>query len=402
MSNEHALASHDLINQRSLLLGFLGLNALAGLSVGVAKVILSLYAIALEADATQLGLIAGAQSVGILLMSLPAGVLVDQYGPLRLFTIGTLCSGALYLLMPLVDSAALLCLTILLISCFMPLRIVSLSAMFMQQIGRVGVGMAGWFRATHMVGMLLLGPMAAAWLLDSVGFAGSYLTIGATFFLLVLLAPGILRRYQRPSQHVRTLSLDELKAQVALLRHDLLLRHACLREFCIQGANQFFSFFIVVIAIQSFHFEHAAAAGLISAQGTSYVLALLGMGSLAWRMDEQSFSRCACLVIAGALFALGLSSSAWGLWGGAIALGLGLGMLQIVNITWFAKAGERRGQGRIAGLTTFVGPAGGLAGSVLGGALGHWLGLQSVFFVLIPVFIAFLAGRAADARAHIH
>jgi MFS family permease len=383
----------SLRGQRGVLLNFLFLNTLAGLSVGVAKVILSLYAIELNADAVQLGLIAGAQSVGILLMSLPAGVLVDQYGPLRLFSIGTLMCGALYFAMPLVDSALLLCAVMLAISCFMPLRIVSLSAMFMQQIGRVGVGMAGWFRATHMAGMFLLGPLVAATMLGALGFAGSYAVIGATFFLLVALAPRVLRHYQRDSRHARRLSLLELKAQVALLGSDRLLRATCLREFCIQAASQFYGFFIVVIAIQGFHFGAADAAGLISAQGSSYILALLGMGSLAARVDEQLFLRCGCVVIICALLVLGSAPAGWALWSGALGLGLGLGMLQIVNIASFAEVGARQGQGRIAGLTTFIGPAGGLTGSALGGVLGHFLGLQAVFFVLVPVFAAFVLGR---------
>ncbi|MEK1943138.1 MAG: MFS transporter [Pseudomonas sp.] len=390
MSDATGSATGNLKGQRKLLLSFLGLNALAGLSVGVAKVVLSLFAVSLEADAVQLGLIASAQSLGILLMSLPAGVLVDQYGPLRLFTVGTLISGALYLTMPWVDSASLLCLIILLISCFMPLRIVSLSAMFMQQISRVGVGMAGWFRATHMGGMLLLGPLVAAALLETLGFSGSYITIGATFFLLVLLAPGVLRHYQHANEPLRTLSLGELKAQVALLGSDGLLRSACLREFCIQAVHQFYSFFIAVIAIQTFHFQLASAAALISAQGTSFVLALLIMGGVASRVHEQMFFRTSCAVIGGALLTLGATGSEWALWLGGIGLGWGLGMLQIVNISWFAKVGAQRGQGRIAGLSTFVGPAGALVGSAVGGTVGHWFGLQWMFVLMALVFVGFL------------
>lgn len=394
MKNAQPLAAdkhaNDLQGQRNMLAGFLCLNALAGLSVGVAKVVLSLYAVQLQADAIQLALIAGAQSVGILLMSLPAGVLVDQHGPLRMFTIGTLASGALYLAMPWIDSSTLLCLIILLISCFMPLRIVSLSAMFMQQIRRVGVGMAGWFRATHMIGMLLLGPMVAAWLLDAFGFAGGYVAIGSTFFVLVLLAPHIFRHYQPSQAHVRTFSLAELTAQIALVGSDKLLREACLREFCIQAVNQFYTFFIVVIAIQAFLFDPAQAAGLISAQGASYVLALLGMGSLASRMGEQLFFRVGCVIVICALLILGAAAKDWMLWLGAIVLGMGLGMLQIMTISWFAKVGAQRGQGRIAGLTTFVGPAGGLVGSIIGGAVGHWFNLQIMFFLMAAIFIAFL------------
>ena len=71
------------------LLAFTALAVLAGLSVGVAKVTTSLYALDLGATPAQLGLIAGAQSIGVLLMGLPMGLLVDRVGPLRLFAVGS-------------------------------------------------------------------------------------------------------------------------------------------------------------------------------------------------------------------------------------------------------------------------------------------------------------------------
>ncbi|QLF93982.1 MFS transporter [Pseudomonas sp. ABC1] len=383
---------------RGFLPAFIALNAVAGLSAGLAHVILSLYAVELRADATQLGLIAAVQSLGLLLMSLPAGVLVDQYGPLLLFRIGTLCSGALYLFVPLVESPLWLCLLMLAISCFMPLRIVSLTALFMQQISRVGVGIAGWFRATHMVGMLLLGPLAGAFLLRTLGFPGTYLVIAGSFFLLVVLASGILRQYRPQQEHRRPLSFAELKAQVALLGPHRQLRAACLREFCMQAVGQFYGFFIVVIAISGFHFGPAAAAGLISAQGACYVLALLCLGGVAARMDAQAFFRAGCLFIVVALLLLGSADSAWQLWLGAVVLGVGSGMVQVINITWLAQAGERLGQGRIVGLTMFVGPAGGLSGALLGGVLGELFGLQTVFVLLVPIFVMFLCWRTDGRR----
>ena len=380
-------------DSRSMLLGFLALNAAAGLSVGIAHVILSLYAIELRADAAQLGLIAGAQSLGLLLMSLPAGVLVDQYGPLLLFRIGTLCSGTLYLLLPWIDSPLGLCLVMLIISCFMPLRIVSLSAVFMQQVGRVGVGIAGWFRATHMVGMLLLGPLLAGLMLERVGFSGSYLVIGSSFFLLVLCASRVLNQYRPSAEHRRALSLAELRAQLSLLGSHAQLRQACIREFCSQAVGQFFGFFIVVIAISTFAMDAPAAAALISLHGASYVLVLLCLGKIALRLGNQVFLRGGCLLVCLSLLALGQADSLPALWLGSIGLGVGLGMVQIVNITWLAQIGAQLGQGRIAGLTLFIWPAGGLSGNLLGGVLGGYFGLQAVFLLLSPVFMVFLFSR---------
>lgn len=383
-----------------LLSRFILLNSLAGLSVGVAKVVLALYAIELEASPLQLGLIAGAQSLGILLMSLPAGVLVDQHGPLRLFAVGTTLSGSLYLYLSQVHSTWLLCLVVLLISCFMPLRIVALSAMLLQQINRIGTNLAGWVRATHMLGMFLLAPPLSALLVEQQGFATSYLAIGLTFYLLVLMAPSVLRHYQQAREHARALSLDELRSQLNLLRHEPRLPGTCLRELCIQAANQFFGFFIMIIAIRTLGFNRTQATLLITLQGSSYIFALLVLGRASTRLSERHFLRLANLLAGTALLMLGSLHSAWGLGAGALLLGLGLGMLQIVNMTSFARIGMRHGQGRIAGLSTFVGPAGSLAGGVLGGWLGQWIGLQPVFLLLAAVFLLPLARRISQGEAH--
>lgn len=55
----------------------------------MAQITTSLYAVKLGASGTMLALIAGAQSIGVLVMSLPVGVLVDRFGPRRPFLVGT-------------------------------------------------------------------------------------------------------------------------------------------------------------------------------------------------------------------------------------------------------------------------------------------------------------------------
>ena len=63
------------------LLVFALLASFMGTSVGMAQVTASLYAVTLGSSKTMLGLIAGAQSVGVVLVSLPIGMLVDRVGP---------------------------------------------------------------------------------------------------------------------------------------------------------------------------------------------------------------------------------------------------------------------------------------------------------------------------------
>src|SRR5262245_38787384 len=61
------------------------LASFMGTSVGMAQVATSLYAVELGSSGTWLGLIAGAQSIGVVFMSLPVGMLVDRFGPARPF-----------------------------------------------------------------------------------------------------------------------------------------------------------------------------------------------------------------------------------------------------------------------------------------------------------------------------
>src|SRR5688572_28586035 len=65
--------------QHRFLISFALLASFMGTTVGMAQITTSLYSVRLGASPTLLGLIAGAQSIGVLFMSLPVGVLVDRF-----------------------------------------------------------------------------------------------------------------------------------------------------------------------------------------------------------------------------------------------------------------------------------------------------------------------------------
>lgn len=382
-------------------LQFALLSALAGTGIGIGKIATSLLALELQASSIQMGLIAGAQTAGILLMGMPVGMLIDEYGPLLLFLIGSIIAGSLYMLAPFLPSAEWLALVCLLISCFMPFRFVSLNAVFMRQIESVGVTRAGWFRGTNTIGVFLLGPGLAVTLVGFGGFTLTFGVIAATFFMAILLAPKVMRGYQGPAVK-KGVSLTVWLNQFALLRDHQELRNASLKEFASQAIMQFYTFFIVVIALNDFGFEKETAAFLVTLQGLFFVLALFTSGNQLERWGEARFYLAAIGLVLVALTMLGTRYYTVTLWTGAILLGLGLGMIQTANIARFARLGIHIGRGTMAGITAFVGPAGGLAGSVLGGWLGQWLGLQSVFLVFLPVFLLFAwhqwAGRKVSSE----
>lgn len=369
------------------ILGFVLLTSFAGLGIGIARLATTLYAVDLHASELQLGVIASAQSVGILFMSLPVGILIHKYHPMRLFMLGSLLGGVIYAVTPLVRSAEFLIFCTVLVSFCMPLRFISLNSVFMQQLEVLGNAKAGWFRGVHMMGFFLLGPVAAAYLIDALNYAGTFLVIAASFLITILLAPLALSSFKSDDRHAPKLEWQEIKSQLLLLKEDLVLRRTSVIEFLNHAVMAFFGFFIVVIAIQSFGFSATIAASLLTLHGAVFVATLFTTGALISYLGHKRFYQVSFGISAVALFVLAIPQWSLGLWIGAVCLAAGLGMLHIVNFTMYAQAGKKHGTGRVSGLTALVGPAGGFFGSFLGGWLGHLFGLQILFLPMGLIFL---------------
>lgn len=149
---------------------FIGLTILAGLAVGVARVVTSLYAVHIQASELQLGLIAAAQSIGLLIMALPVGVLVQRFGSLRIFSLGSVFAAVLYSVQPWFNSAWYLLLITALVSFVLPMRFVAIHSVFLSHLRALGPTKAGWFRGSHMLGFFLIAPSLGAWTLQILGY----------------------------------------------------------------------------------------------------------------------------------------------------------------------------------------------------------------------------------------
>ena len=90
---------------------------------------------------------------------------------------------------------------------------------------------------------------------------------------------------------------------------------------------------------------------------------------------------------AGGLAVLGCAASPGLLWFGSLALGLGLGTLQIANLTRYARVGHRVGHGKVSGINALAGPTGGILGNLCGGIIGGFFSLQAVFLAFAAVLL---------------
>ena len=381
----------DSSSGRRFLAGFVTLAVISGITLGIAKVTTALYALSLQATPLELALLGAAQSVGILAVSLPVGLMVDRYGARRLFVIGSLLVTVLYALIPAWGRLGFLLACTTAVSFAMPLRFISLSAVFMGELARIGEARAGWFRGAHMSGMFLIGPALAAGIVAAIGYAGSYWLIAGLLLLTAALAPlafpgGRGRSLPGPARRLSWRSID---GQLALLKTDAALRATCVSEFFAMALNMFYAFFIVVLAIGVFGFSSQAASALISLQGGAFIAALFCLGGLLARRGEGFIHRLSDVCILAALGVLGLGRDGLCLWLGAPLLGLGLGALQTVNLSRFARIGRELGQGTVSSLAALLGPAGATAGSLAGALVDSPAQLQMLFLAFFPVFALF-------------
>lgn len=372
--------------QHRFLVVFAALASFMGMSVGMAQVTTSLYAVHLHASATELGLIAGAQSVGVLFVGLPVGVLVERFGPFRPFLTGTVLVGTVYALLSFGASPLGLSLCTAAISFLMPLRFVSLNTLFLEQLASLGEAKAGWYRGTHMLGMFLIGPLLGAALVSRLGFAWSYRLIAALFFVTIAISPIVFGRYGGRSTSPRALGWRALRAQLGLLVSDPEVRRISVLESLTQATGSFFTFFIVVVALGSAGLGASEASSLISAKGVTYIIALFVLGGSVQRLGPRRAKLASFTAIAVGLSVVGAGAHPLWLWVGSLLLGLGLGTIQIATLTRYAQIGARTGHGKASGLNALAGPSGGVLGSLAGGVLGKWIGLENVFALVGAAF----------------
>jgi predicted MFS family arabinose efflux permease len=238
-----------------------------------------------------------------------------------------------------------------------------------------------------MLGMFLIGPGLAALTVRALGFSGTYQSVAFAFLLTLGLSPVVFGPYaQKPGSGPR-LSWRGIGGQLRLMLRDSELRGVCSIECLVQGTNAYFAFFIIVVAVEVAGLSQAEASGLVAAHGMSFVIALFTLGGLVRRLGQPRVYGLSFLLVASALLLLGLAKEPTRLWLGALCLGLGLGTLQIVNLTRFARSSARLGRGRVAGLNALVGPSGALLANLLGGLIGEALGTQAMFLILAPLFV---------------
>jgi MFS family permease len=373
----------------SYLAKFMALGILTGTTNGIAKVVMPLVAVSLHAEQWQVGVVGGIQFLGMLLLSLPLGAVIDRYGGRTPFRFGAICGAIVFLcVLSQATSPWHLILGVALTGLLAPFRMVPTNTEFLHLLPLMGRTKAGWQRAAHTLGMFFIGPTLGAFLLGWIGYPNAFRLVAAGMLVTLLIGNRVLSGSSTGRGDEATPFLERMRGQFEIVATRAELRQSMLIEFCGQTAMSYFNVFIILVAIREFHLSTQLAAGLITMQGAVFVLTLLVAGGLLahWQESTRYALAFTLLLATEVLFSFPLAVAS--LWIGAMLLGMGLGIQHITSVNRFAALTQELGRGRVGGMFSLAGPTGGLTGAMLGGLLSQHFGMLTGFRVLILVYVA--------------
>jgi MFS family permease len=359
---------------------FITLSVLAGTTIGMGNVITTLFALHLNATPFQVGLISGSATLGMMLVTLPAGFLIAKYGAKRVYLLASLNCMAIYLIVPFLGASSALAVARGLVGASVPFRTISMNSTFLQRLKSLGQDKAGWFRASQSTGMAVLGPWLGTALTGSANFLVSYICLAALFGAMALWSQNFLPEAEAVAE---TSAGPGLLEQLRLMLKDLWVGESCLTEFVNSSVTSLFSSFILVLAITGLHLPKAMAVALVTTQGLATIAALFVLGPLL-RKVRLVWAYAASLGFATAALLLVGFGKAWlVLMLGAVCLAVAAATIHLVNMQRLAHSPIAKS--KISSLLNLSGQTGSLLGSVVGGGLSLAIGLQNIFLAWIPI-----------------
>jgi ACDE family multidrug resistance protein len=384
--NDAAIHSYR-IPSRQFALAFVALALISGITIGMNKILVTLLALHINAESWQIGLMFGAESLSMMLMSLPAGIYISRFGARTVYLLASCAAAVLY---PMISHAATWYVAAVLLSIAgvcIPFRVASMNTSWLERLPEIGKHRSGWYRGTLMLGIGLLGPLLGKTASERWGMEGCYWITSAMFAYMAFHGYIVLSRTHR--QEANNTHRQGLREMLAHLT-DPVVGQACLYDGMGGLVRGFFGTFIIILAVRQFHWDAQQGIQIMVVEGAAYVAVLLLMGGLASKLGEaRTYNLGHASLILGLLM-LGLSGNIAGLYAGALLQAVGQGFNHLVNVSRLAHSGKN--MGHVSGLFTMVGMGGGFAGATLGGLLSEGFALQNIFLLWIPVWLAVCPG----------
>jgi predicted MFS family arabinose efflux permease len=375
--------------ERRFLANFMLLSVVSGLTVGLGKIVATLYAIQLGATPFQIGIVSAMESVGMILVTVPAGFIIARYGARGVYFLSSLGPLLVNLVLPFTGSWAALATGRGLIGLCIPFRMVSMNSSFLERLKTIGQGKAGWYRGSLTAGIAIIGPATAAALTVRLDLTTIFFLVGALFGLMAIFSLSFL-----PARD-ETAAGDAgpgVLAELRLIASNANVAESCLIEFASSATNALFATFIILVALGLPSLTEQDGIHVLLFQGIASVAMLFLGGGLVHRLARTPAYGLSLALAVAALTTLGTASGFAALAFGAVLLSLGASVIHLVNVRMLAELPG--GKSKIAGLYNLASMTGASFGAIGGGLLTKIVPLQSVFLLWLIV-LSVAAGAVA-------
>jgi MFS family permease len=389
--------SHNPLSR--ILVSFLILNIVTGTVGGAMQIAVPSFALDLHATTAEIGLIRGVAGIGILLLVIPAGLLVDHFGARSLFILGSFGNALITFTLSLAGAPLTLIVLQGVLGLFAALKITALNAAFFARVSDMGLSRAGWFRGSMSIGLTFVGPLLGGFLDERLASGHVFQTLG----WLALAPTALVLFFHREPKPVRRGSLREgLVAQLHELRGLLASRDihfGLLTESISTGCFATFSAFVVVLAVTRLNAEVGAASILMTIEGGAFIVVVFAVGSLITRLSREALFLLSFAVSSAGLVALALSETFVAAAAGSGVLGIGLGLFNLVTASQMGRlAGDK---GKVVSLFGAAMGIGASLGPILAGLIGNWFGTPAIFLSFIPLMLLPLVPLALRPQANV-
>lgn len=377
---------HEEFGAKGLITSFLILNITTGIVGGAMQLVVPIYAMTLQASTAQIGLIRGISGLGMLLLVIPAGFLVDHFGSKKLFLAGSLSGTVFTFALTFASVPAALVVLMGLSGLFSALKMTALNASFFRNLREMGVEKAGWFKGSMSIGLTFIGPLLGGFLVKTISY-------GAVFQLMawLTLIPSALVFFFH-KEPVRPGPVSDLGSAVSAQLREfraLISRRTLylplLAESIATSCFATFSAFIAVLVVRNLHLQPTVASLLLTTEGGVFILTVFMAGQLLTVMSQQNLYLLGFGVTIVGLIALSFAGTFYSAMLATVVMGLGLGFSNLVTS---ARIGQMEGEkGKIVGLFAAAVAVGISLGPMLGGLVGQYLGNQFIFLAFVPLFL---------------
>lgn len=384
------------ISANAVLASYLALNVVSGSVAGALQLAVPLFALKLAASTAEIGLIRGISGVGMLLLVVPAGFLVDHFGARRLFLLGSIAATLLTFAIPFSSIPFHLAILQGVAGLFGSLKGTSLNASFFERIQDLGLDKVGWFKGSMSIGMTFLGPLFAGWAVAVLDMP----TVFRILSVLTLVPTTLVFLFHRDTPRAANIGLVRgIASQWGEFREvwrQNPLGIPLATEALATGCFSCFAAFVVPIVVAGMHRPASHASVLISLEGGVFIATVFLAGRFVPRLSPSRLYLLAAGSTSLSLVGIGLSGHYLSLAVFAASMGVGLGLFNLVTAT---RQGMVRGsRGKTVSLFTAAIGAGASLGPLVGGQLAAVVGTSGTFLLFIPAFLALAALASTPER----